>query len=33
MMLRYGETILIFWFGGRALFKDLPAMLKYLKKS
>ena len=33
MFLKYGETVLIFWFGGRALFKDLPAMLKYLKKS
>lgn len=24
-------TVLIFWFGGRALFKDLPALLQYLK--
>jgi len=32
MILVYGETVLLFWFGGRALFKDLPAMLKYLKK-
>ena len=29
----YGETVLLFWFGGRALFKDLPAMIKYLKKT
>jgi len=28
----FTEMALIFWFGGRALFKDLPAMLKYLKK-
>ncbi len=26
------EMTLIFWFGGRALFKDLPAMLKYMKR-
>lgn len=28
----YGETVLLFWFGGRALFKDLPAALAYFKK-
>ncbi len=28
----FTEIVLLFWFGGRALFKDLPAMIKYLKK-
>lgn len=29
----FTEITLLFWFGGRALFKDLPAMLKYLKRT
>jgi len=28
----FTEIVLLFWFGGRALFKDLPAMMKYLKR-
>ncbi|MGY6517455.1 MAG: hypothetical protein ACXIUZ_01955 [Lysobacteraceae bacterium] len=31
VILGWTETVLLFWFGGRALFKDLPATLLYLK--
>ena len=31
VVLGWVEIVLIFWFGGRALFKDLPSVLKYMK--
>jgi len=31
MYWRYTEIVVTFWFGGRALFKDLPAAIKYLR--
>ena len=31
MYWRYTEIVIVFWFGGRALFKDLPAAIKYIK--
>ena len=31
VVLGWIEIVLIFWFGGRALFKDLPAVIKYMK--
>jgi len=33
MFWRYGEIIIAFWFGSRTLFKDLPAAIKYLRKT
>ena len=32
IVLSWIGSIIIFWFGGRALFKDLPSVIKYLKK-
>lgn len=31
VILAYTEIVLIFWFGGRALFKDLPSVIKYVR--
>ena len=31
IILGFTETVLIFWFGGRALFKDLPSLIKYVR--
>lgn len=31
VILGWIEMVLIFWFGGRALFKDLPSLIKYSK--
>jgi len=31
VILGWTEMVLIFWFGGRALFKDLPSLLTYVK--
>jgi hypothetical protein len=31
IILGYTEIVLIFWFGGRALFKDLPSLIAYVK--
>lgn len=31
VVLGWIEIVLIFWFGGRALFKDLPSVIKYMK--
>jgi hypothetical protein len=30
--LAQGEKIIIFWFGGKVLLKDLPAAIKYLRR-
>lgn len=31
IVLAWVGTIMVFWFGGRALFKDLPGVIKYLR--
>lgn len=31
VILKWIDIVLVFWFGGRALFKDLPACIKYVK--
>lgn len=31
VILGFTEMVLIFWFGGRALFKDLPSLIKYVQ--
>ncbi len=31
VILGWTEMVLIFWFGGRALFKDLPSLIKYVQ--
>lgn len=33
LILGMTETIIIFWFGGRALLKDLPAAIAYMRAS
>ena len=30
--LAQGEKIIVFWFGGKVLLKDLPAAIKYLRR-
>lgn len=32
LVLGWVETVLVFWFGGRTLLKDLPAAIMYLKQ-
>jgi hypothetical protein len=31
IVLTWVGTVMIFWFGGRAIFKDLPGVIKYLR--
>lgn len=31
IVLHWAEATIIFWFGARTLFKDLPSLLKYIK--
>jgi hypothetical protein len=31
IILTWTGTVFLFWFGGRALFKDLPGVIKYLR--
>ncbi len=31
IVLAWTGTVFLFWFGGRALFKDLPGVIKYLR--
>jgi hypothetical protein len=33
IILGWGESVMIFWFGARALFKDFPALLEAIKKA
>lgn len=33
VVLAWTGTVFLFWFGGRAIFKDLPAVIKYLRET
>jgi len=32
IVLGWGETVIVFWFGGRVLFKDLPSLIAFLRR-
>jgi len=33
IILAWTGTVFLFWFGGRAIFKDLPGVIKYLRET
>ena len=33
IVLTWTGTVFLFWFGGRAIFKDLPGVIKYLRET
>jgi len=33
IILTWTGTVFLFWFGGRAIFKDLPGVIKYLRET
>lgn len=33
IVLAWTGTVFLFWFGGRAIFKDLPGVIKYLRET
>ena len=33
IILSWTGTVFLFWFGGRAIFKDLPGVIKYLRET